>query len=256
MESSLGLALLDRVGRSVRPTPNGRTVLQHAERIVGDVDRPLERARASPAVSGVGRIGAGELLARLWPPEMLRELQNRHPGLLLDAAIDVTVNLRKKLHDGDIDIAFLAGPIQGPDLKVFSLLEMEMCWVGAPPLIRPGLHTTPEKLAGLPVITLSRVSFLHEQTQDWFVTQRLQARRMHVCNSVALLLGLVALGFGVSILPRMLVARGSGLRRIRQPAPLAPLRLFSAMHHRNLGRPAEIVGDRAMEFAQGRRRRL
>ncbi len=250
LETSLGLALFDRVGRAVRLTPNGRRVFEHAERIIGDVESLLHQAGASPAVSGIVRIGAGELLARLWLPEMLAQLQQRYPGLLLDVEVDVTVNLRQKLQQGDIDIAFLAGPMQGPDLQVFPLMAMEMCWVGAPPLIRPAQRVTPAELAALPVITLSRVSFLHAQTQDWFAEQGLQPRRLHVCNSVALLLRLVTLGLGVSIVPRMLITAGSGLHRIPQPNPLPKLLLVSAMHHRNRGRPAELVSDAAREFAE------
>ena len=252
LEASLGLALFDRVGRSVRLTPKGRKVFDHAERIVGEVETLLHQAGSGPAVSGIVRIGAGELLARLWLPEMLAELQRRHPDLLLDVEIDVTVNLRQKLHQGEIDIAFLAGPIQGPDLKVSSLMKMEMCWAGAPPLVRPGQCTTAEEVASLPVITLSRVSFLHAQIQDWFLAHGLSARRLHVCNSVALLVRLVALGLGVSILPRMVVTPGSGLHEIRQPERLPPLDFVSAMHLRNRGRPAEVVSDLASEFARRR----
>lgn len=252
LEASMGVSLFDRVGRSVRPTPNGRQVFDHADRILGQVEKLLQEAGASPAASGVVRIGAGELLARLWLPEMLVELQRRCPGLVLDVEVDVTVNLRQKLQQGDIDIAFLAGPIQGPDLNVAPLIEMEMCWVGAPPLIRPGRRTCAEQLAALPAITLPRVSFLHAQTQDWFAAQGLQPPRLHVCNSVALLMRLVALGLGVAILPRMLVTPGSGLHRIPHPVAVRPMTLVSAMHHRNRGRPAEIVGDLAMEFAMRR----
>jgi DNA-binding transcriptional LysR family regulator len=250
LESALGLALFDRVGRSARLTPNGRRMFEHAERILEDVDTLLHQAGSSPAVSGIVRIGAGELLARLWLPEMLLELRQRHPELLLDVEVDVTVNLRQKLQQGDIDIAFFAGPMQGPDLRVFPLMDMEMCWQGAPPLIRPGRSMTAEKLALLPVITLPRVSFLHAQTQDWFVARRLKPRQLHVCNSVSVLQRLVALGFGISILPRMLITPGTGLHRISQPHPLAKLVMVGVMHDRNRGRPAEIVGRLAVEFAQ------
>jgi DNA-binding transcriptional LysR family regulator len=250
LEASLGLALFDRVGRSVRLTPKGRKVFDHAQRIVGEVEDLLHHAASSPAISGIVRIGAGELLTGLWLPAMLTELQRRYPGLLFDIEVDVTVNLRRKLHQGEIDIAFLAGPIQGPDLKVSSLMPMPMCWAGAAPLISPGQRLTPEMLAALPVITLSRVSFLHGRTCDWFEARGVSPRRLHVCNSVALLVRIVALGFGVSMLPRMVIAPGSGIDEIRQDETLPPLDFVSAMHLRNHSRPAEIVGALAEEFAR------
>jgi DNA-binding transcriptional LysR family regulator len=250
LETSLGLRLFDRVGRSVRQTPHGRKVYEHADRILGEVESLLQHTGASPAVFGIVRIGAGELLARLWLPDMLDELQRRYPDLVFDVEVDVTVNLHQKLLQGDIDIAFLARPIQGPDLKVFPLMELEMCWVGAARLIESGQRATPEELAAMPVLTLPPVSSLHAQTQNWFATHDLQPRRQHVCNSVALLMRLVALGLGVAILPRMLVTPGSGLHHFDQPESLADLGLVSALHVRNSGRPAEIVSKLAVEFAQ------
>ena len=250
LETSLGLRLFDRVGRSVRQTPHGRKVYEHADRILSEVEGLLQHTGASPAVFGIVRIGAGELLARLWLPDMLDELQRRYPDLVFDVEVDVTVNLHQKLLQGDIDIAFLARPIQGPDLKVFPLMELEMCWAGAAQLIESGQRATPEELAAMPVITLPPVSSLHAQTQNWFAKHDLQPCRLHVCNSIALLMRLVALGMGVAILPRMLITPGSGLHHFDQPDSLADLGLVSALHVRNSGRPAEIVSKLAVEFAQ------
>ena len=249
LEASLGLELFDRVGRSVRPTPQGRKVYEYADRILGEVENLVQQTGAAPAVSGIVRIGAGELLARLWLPDMLNELQRRYPDLMFDVEVDVTVNLQQKLLQGDIDIAFLARPMHGPDLKVFPLMDMQMCWAGAASLIQPGRQMSPAELATLPVITLPRVSSLHAQTVDWFASQGLQPRRMHVCNSVSLMTRLVALGMGISILPRMLITPESGLHRIEQSTPLADLGLVSALHERNSGRPAEAVNKLALEFA-------
>ncbi len=252
LEASLGLSLFDRVGRSVRLTPHGRKVFEQAERILGGVQELLKQAGTSPAVSGVVRIGAGELLTRLWLPPMLTKLQERYPGLQLDVEVDVTANLRQKLQQGEVDIAFLAGPIQDPELDVHPLMQMEMCWVGAPPLIRPGQRIRPAELAGLPVITLSRVSYMHALTLAWLGAQDLQPRRLHVCNSVALLVSLIALGAGVSILPDMLVTPESGLVRIAQRRKVPRMGLFSVLHSRNHGRPAELVNELALEYARAR----
>lgn len=250
LETSLGLELFDRVGRSVRPTPQGRKVYDCAGRILGEVDNLLHQTGASLAVSGIVRIGVGELLTRLWLPDMLQELQRRYQDLRFDVEVDVSVNLQRALLQGDIDIAFLARPIQGPELEVFPLMNMEMCWVAGASLIAPGKQVTAAELAQLPVLTLSRVSSLHAQTANWFASQCFQPRRMHVCNSVALLSRLVALGLGIAILPRMLVTSNSGLYWIDQPIPLADLGLVSALHSRNSGRPAEIVNQLAIEFAE------
>jgi DNA-binding transcriptional LysR family regulator len=181
---------------------------------------------------------------------MLDELQRRYPDLVFDIEVDVTANLHQKLLRGDVDIAFLADPIQGPDLRVSPLMELEMCWAGSARHIKSGQRTTPAQLAAQPVITLSRVSSLHAQTHNWFAAHDLQPRRLHVCNSVALLMRLVELGMGVAILPRILVTPDSGLHHFGRSNSLANLSLVSALHVRNSGRPAEIVSELAVEFAQ------
>lgn len=249
LEASLGRPLFDRVGRSVRATPTGRKAFEHAARILADVHLLQLDAGANPAVSGIVRIGSGELVARLWLPEMLAELQSSYPALQLDVEVDVTVNLRQKLQQGEIDIGFLAGPIQDPELEVHPLMKLDMCWMGAPPLLRQGERVSADQLASMPVVTLTKVSYLHALTQSWFAAQKLQARTVHVCNSVALLLSLVRLGVGASILPRMLITPDSGLHEMSRRG-LPKMTLFSVLHARDRGRPAELVNQLALSYAR------
>lgn len=84
-----------------------------------------------------------------------------------------------------------------------------MCWAGASRLIKSGQRARPAEIAAKPFITLSRDSSLHIQTHDWFAAHSLQPRRLHLCNSIALLMRL-ALGMGVAILPR--IPRNAGIR--------------------------------------------
>ena len=56
LEASLGLELFDRVGRSVRPTPQGRKVYEYADRILGEVENLVQQTGAAPAVSGTATL--------------------------------------------------------------------------------------------------------------------------------------------------------------------------------------------------------
>jgi molybdate transport repressor ModE-like protein len=82
LEREAGAPLLERVGRGVRLTRAGEELVQHAETIVA----VLERAAAGLAargteVRGTVRLAAFTTISRTTVPAVVRDLQQRHPGL-------------------------------------------------------------------------------------------------------------------------------------------------------------------------------
>jgi DNA-binding transcriptional LysR family regulator len=252
LESELAVNLFDRIGRIVQVTPKGRELVEHATRVIGEVERLRQRASVGAAASGVVRVGAGEILSTMWLPSMLTELRRRYPELLIDLEIGLTMDLRHQLDRGEIDVALLAAPLGGIGLKIAPLIRVEMCWMSSRSMVAPGRHLTVADVANLPIITLSRHSHLFSQLTEWCDSHRVTPRQLHVCNSVAMMIKLVAEGFGISVLPRSLVSHKSDVRELRELGSMPPIQFVSAIHTKNIGRPPEIVAQLAATFA-GRR---
>jgi DNA-binding transcriptional LysR family regulator len=102
LESTLGGPLLERLPRSVRPTPMGRAVLPHARAVLAEAERLHAVARRTAGLEG------GELeVAAIYSvslgilPPVLRAWRRAHPG--------VRIRLREYPHADQLQAAMSAG---------------------------------------------------------------------------------------------------------------------------------------------------
>lgn len=102
LERAVGGPLIERLPRSIRPTPLGRAVLPHARATLADAERLNSAARRTTGldcgeleVATVYSIGLGVL------PPVLRAWHRQHPG--------VRVRLREFPHADELRAAMVAG---------------------------------------------------------------------------------------------------------------------------------------------------
>jgi DNA-binding transcriptional LysR family regulator len=112
LEEDLGVALLHRSTRAVRPTRAGRRLVERMEPVLRDL-ATIEADVASEATSV-----SGTLVVSIPPPmapeiaALLVGLQREHPALAVDLRVDVRMaDLR-----GGVEVALRAGPSMDPDL--------------------------------------------------------------------------------------------------------------------------------------------
>ncbi|MFY9220021.1 MAG: LysR family transcriptional regulator [Candidatus Nanopelagicales bacterium] len=125
LEAALGESVFDRPGgpRPVVLTPAGRLALRHAQVVTDRIDQLRADIDALKAGMG-GRLACGtfqsvsvELL-----PTIVGRILTETPDLQVrvDEA-DENEPLIASLIAGDLDVAFLAGPVQEPDIEVIPL---------------------------------------------------------------------------------------------------------------------------------------
>src|SRR3954469_3039547 len=87
LESRLGVRLVERVGRTARPTAAGAELLEHARRIEAVVATALDRM-ATHATGALGRVrlGTGASACAFLLPPILRDLRRRFPTLEITVA--------------------------------------------------------------------------------------------------------------------------------------------------------------------------
>lgn len=125
LESVVGTPVFDRPGgpRPVRLTPVGRALLRHARDILDRLDVALDEATQTAAGTG-GRLSIGtfqsvsvELL-----PQIVGRMRTEIPDLQMRAIEeDENEALLLGVQQGDLDLAFVAGPVSSPDLNVIEL---------------------------------------------------------------------------------------------------------------------------------------
>lgn len=121
LETELGVRLMHRTTRSVRPTPDGEAFLPHAQTIVeAEAQARASLSPARAAVGGLLRVTAPAEFGRQFAAPLVAELLAAHPRLKVDliltdsvvdivsAGIDVAVRIAR-LKDSSLIARRLAG---------------------------------------------------------------------------------------------------------------------------------------------------
>lgn len=125
LETLVGSPVFDRPGgpKPVVLTPVGRALLAHAEVILDRLDAAREEVADIAAGTG-GRliIGTFQSVAVELLPDIVGRVRHETPGLIM-RAIEEDENsvLIDHFHEGDIDVAFLAGPVHDSSLDLVDL---------------------------------------------------------------------------------------------------------------------------------------
>jgi DNA-binding transcriptional LysR family regulator len=104
LEETLGYPLLHRNGKQATPTEEGERLLSYARRILA-LAQEARDVVARPAGAGVVRLGIPEDFAAYRLTELLSDFARSRPGLRLDVRCGLSVQLRRALERGELDLA-------------------------------------------------------------------------------------------------------------------------------------------------------
>ncbi|MGA5133187.1 LysR family transcriptional regulator [Streptomyces olivoreticuli] len=115
LEKQAGMALLERVGRGVRPTAAGRLLTEHAD-IIGRKVAEAETALADLRAGRTGRLAVRYFAtagASLVVPALAR-LRSEHPGVQIDLKLIDPDNPLPEVEQGRADLATVVRPRERP----------------------------------------------------------------------------------------------------------------------------------------------
>ncbi|MCE2657547.1 MAG: LysR family transcriptional regulator [Rubrivivax sp.] len=136
LEETLGVRLVDRVGRRVELTPMGRQTLARARQLVSDatelVDGAQQQGRGDAATLSIG-MGSGP--AVLLMTRLLLEVARLRPRWRVEVARGATELLVQRLHSRTLDalVVDLRSLVPSPDLRVELAVELPGAF-----MVRPG----------------------------------------------------------------------------------------------------------------------
>lgn len=139
LERRLGLALFERDGRNRVLTEQGRTVVDHAERILAaTADLTLWVDGQLTGERGEIRLGLIDIAAVHYFPETLMEFRAERPGVELNLTVAPSAALTARLLDGRLDAAVVVEPPTPDEALVHTELFTEELAIYAPPSVRVG----------------------------------------------------------------------------------------------------------------------
>jgi DNA-binding transcriptional LysR family regulator len=108
LEAATGVKLIQRVGRSIRLTPEGQMFASRATEIVGRVDAATNELAAQVGLqSGRVRLAANASVLSTIVPKAAATLAQAHPGLELSLVDRHPVEGLQALRRGEVDVALI-----------------------------------------------------------------------------------------------------------------------------------------------------
>ena len=204
LERELGHKLFHRLGRRSVPTEAGQVFLDRVRRILLAVEDASKELKDSPTLERRIKVGAVPTLAPYLLPVLLERCRDQHPTLLIHTHEDFRPDLMRGVIDGDLDLAIIPQPIKDPRVFVETLYtEPLLLVVGHRHPLATKASITARDLADEEFILLGHSSTLSLEIERFCGDHDFVPKLGHRCSQVSTVKALVALGSGISILPRI-----------------------------------------------------
>jgi len=204
LEKDLGQKLFHRLGRRAVLTEPGQVFLKRTRRILLEAENATKEIRDHPGLDRRITVGAIPSLAPYIFPALIAQARIDYPHLQINIREDFREDLIKAVTDGDLDLAITSGPVQNPSLAVEVLTREPLLLVVGKqhPLAKKkkirGVDLAKEKF-----VMLGSSSTLAEQVRRFCGDHEFEPQIDYRCAQIATVKSLVALGVGISILPRV-----------------------------------------------------
>lgn len=256
LEDRLGTPVIDRSDRAFRLTPAGQEVLTSARRILAEVERLGQAVRWQDGLGGRLKLGIIPTVAPYLLPEALPLLRARDVTLDLRLREAPTEILLDELSEGLLDAAVVALPAGAPGLVERPLFQDRFLLAASArqmgEIRAAGRIPRPGELDPARLLLLDEGHCLADQALEVCGTSRAATRVDLGASSLATLCGLVAAGFGQTLLPELALATEAaaapGMEVLRFAAP-EPMRLLGLVR-RDLGGPGGWFEELAAILAE------
>ena len=212
LEAEIGTALFERHSRGMTLTGAGRRLQPYAQRMTALSREAMLAARDDGEPKGPLAIGSMETTAAVRLPALLAHFHRRYPAVQLSLRTATTADLVAAVLDGSLDGAFVAGPIEHADLNATVAFREELVLVTARHIknLAEVRAATPE--SG-PTVLVFRTGCTYRQRLEQVLTEFgwPSATRFEL-GTLDGMIGCVAAGMGVTLLPRAVIGRNESVR--------------------------------------------
>ena len=209
LEDELKEPVFLRVGRRIRITPAGESLLQLSHRVFQDLKDTIAGITDSQeSLRGTVRLLGGMTVCLYVFPTLLTELKRQHPDVDLKVMSGSSERCLQQLRSGGGDLALLTLPVDQPDLVTVPVLQEELLLVTAAkhPLSRKR-KVLPQDLVRQPFVLFESGSNTRRAIDEFFLSARIEPQIVMETENVEIIKAMVRTGVGISIIPYQAAAR-------------------------------------------------
>lgn len=132
LEREAGVKLLDRMGRTVLPTPAGAVLYKHAVKAFVELDAAKsEISRLRGEIAGELRLGASTIPASYLLPEIVAEFVERYPGVSLKLVVGDSAEMTRGVLEGEVMLAVVGAKEKHDELEFVPIFDDKLVLVAA-----------------------------------------------------------------------------------------------------------------------------
>jgi DNA-binding transcriptional LysR family regulator len=204
LEQTLGLPLLDRLGRRVQLTEAGSLLYSYARRMLDVLDEATVAIEEMRGIQrGSLRVGASTTVGIYLLPAALGAFKKLHPGLVISLEIGTREGVQEQVLRNELDLAVVGPALKDADLAIIPFLSDELV------VVAPAGHALAKK-RGLSLKDVAAAPFVMREAASgsrWSLEKA--ARKAGAKLTVAMELGsngaikhAVESGLGLAVISR------------------------------------------------------
>lgn len=234
LEEHYGVCLFERIGRRIFPTETAKEFYGYALHIISSFEE-MEKKFKNWDTLGTLRIGTSITIGTHILPGVLKECQRLFPNLTVEAIINKSSSIEHHILDNTIDIGLIETCPTHSDINFEPFMEDTLCAIVSPdhPLAQKEKVTLFE-MAQYPFLMREKGSAGRELLEASFSFMQVSVHPLWESASTQAIVKGVEAGFGVAVLPYLLVKKDLEQHLVKQVSLNPPLRReLNIIHHKN-----------------------
>ena len=207
LEAELGVPLFHRARGRLVITPAGVKLKTYADRLLVLAQEAKRSVASNGATRGPLVIGSMETTAAARLPRMLAAFHSRYPDVDLTIETGPTDHLVHGVLDFKLDAALVAAPIEHPSLESRAVFDEELVLVTSK--AQASVRTPRRDVADSMLLVFRSGCSYRRRLEQWLASGGIAPRRTLEFGTFEGIVGCVAAGMGISLMPRTIVEQRS-----------------------------------------------
>ena len=201
LEEQLDTKLFAREGGKLQLSAEGKILLAYADQLLR-LSAEAEAAMRTGEPRGTLRIGALESTSAARLPAVLSKYHLLYPDVGLELVTGSSASLVKRVHEGEIEAAFVAEPFNavGVECRFAFVEEIVLVTPKSYPRIR-----SPKDIRKLTVIAFANGCSYRRRLEAWLGAEKIHPDRVIEFQSYHAIIACVAAGTGIAVVPRSMI---------------------------------------------------